>query len=419
MRRWILGLLAAGACRTPAEPIPTPLEPPAQAVRPTEVSPDPPPSLPPLARALQTAEERWLAVPDGPDLDRLANPGISDASYKNIDEWLARARRQLETLRTTDPAYSELVYSIGITAAGAAAYFDRRAAAGHEAADAEAQRHRLDAIDTLSRFADEQALLAFKNRDRAFYELATTLVAAKKYSEAQTAYARLIADHPKSALAPIAQLGLGGAHLAAGDVASAEAIYERVSAATRLPYRAYALYQLGWAALQTGPGVEPRWQLARQRWLAAIEASREDTTYTRFERGLRAAVRRSLPRVQIELGTVEDALAFFDETAARSSRDDIRMEQAELLAYGLLVRGRSADAAAVWTTLIDRVPKARARWRWEYWRVVAVAATGERQDLRAALEMLSDHASRFPGGTDEHGVQRDHYLGEAKALASP
>lgn len=257
-----------------------------------------------------------------------------------------------------------------------------QASIGKDRNDAERTRQQAlataafgDAVQVLGSLVNTEAYRAYPHRDLALFFLGYTLQQADRMADARVAFDKLLKDHPKSKYVAEAHLAFADWYFDTNRLADAEAAYRKVLEFPRASVYWYALYKLGWVALDLGKPVE-----ALDTFYQVAKGTERDADRAELHR----SARKDFVRAYAETGRADKALPAFQRVDGAHAYDML-----EVLGDLYFNAGKADKAIAVYRQLLVAQPASSRVCVWEHGVTRAMMTAGTPDDQIAEIERLA------------------------------
>nr|HEX4318575.1 tetratricopeptide repeat protein [Kofleriaceae bacterium] len=265
---------------------------------------------------------------------------------------------------------SDLYFRLGELYAQAQHYY--QATATEPNAATKAKDYLLKAVKAFRALTENDAFRNYPKMDLALFEYGSMLRRANYIKEARAAYDQLLKRYPQSKYVPEAHLAFADYYFDLQQFADAEARYKVVLRFPKSDVYAYALYKLGWIAIDT------------QHEQDAIAMFLEVPAAT-TDAALRSAAERDLVRLYAVTAKPERAYVDFARVDAT-----VRLEVLQALGELYLDQAKTDAAVLVFGQLLQHDPSSSSACLWQYDLAHAslTAANATNADKVAAIEQL-------------------------------
>jgi TolA-binding protein len=347
------------------------------------------------------------------------------------DAQILKLRQLISITERSAPELPELLLRLADLHLEKNTYFQRQADALHEpiyanqqagrkakAQQLTAQQKRLDAqaraasgkaVEVYDALVGSGSFAKYKRLDEAIYFQAFELGELGRESEMQTAYLRLLREHPTSQYIPNALLSFADFYYGKNRIDEALALYQKIiDGYPDSPVFAYALYKQGWCYLNPVGTAEPAYAKSLDRFVKTIAATLEGRAGNeRNAMQLRRDARRDLVRAFVHAGRPSRAWEFFGTVGdGPKPAEDMSRKMMELLAAAYFGEGQYVESSAIYKQLEESFAGDPAVCDWQSKVVVNALATDDKEIQWVETERLAAQWSSYKDGKHSAPVKK-------------
>ncbi|HTL34751.1 MAG TPA: tetratricopeptide repeat protein [Kofleriaceae bacterium] len=218
-----------------------------------------------------------------------------------------------------------------------------------QAASNKAKEYLLKTVKTYKGLTDNDAFRNYPKMDMALFYYGYTLQSGKYMKEARAVYDKLLKNFPNSKYVPEAHLAFAEYYYEAGQLADAEARYKQVLEFPKSTIYSYALYRMGWIALQLD-----KKQDALEAFAKVVRETRNDKKQETVYRAAKA----DFGRTYVAVGKAQ-SVASFAKTADG-------LDLLDLVADAAWSEGSTMNVLAAYRELASRSASDPRACEWQY-----------------------------------------------------
>ncbi|MBC8066736.1 MAG: hypothetical protein IAG13_00250, partial [Deltaproteobacteria bacterium] len=260
------------------------------------------------------------------------------------------------------------------------------------------------AVEVYQTLVGDRAFAKYKRLDEAIYFHAFELGELGREADMQTAYLRLLREHPSSRYIPNALLTFADFYYGKDRITEALALYQKVvEGYPDSPVYAYALYKQAWCHLNPVGTAEPEYDRSLDKFVKTITATLEGRAGNeRNAEQLRRDARRDLVRAFVHAGKPSRAWEFFRTVGDGPNKaEDMSAKMMELLAAAYFGEGKYVESSAIYKALLAETGDDARRCDWQAKIVVNALASDDPQIQWKEAEHLAVMGGDVP--RSKHG----------------
>lgn len=298
-----------------------------------------------------------------------ASSFVAQKSFKSLqlqDEAIMQLRDLIRSTPASNPQRAEFLFNLGELYWDRAKYYERSSVEkGDECYEFErsGQQDRLkackrqikDMLEESKRLRKEATDLnvqiiqnypSFKDLDKVYFHLGSSLMDDNKSEQALEVFRRLIAEFPNTRYLPEVLLNFGEYYFETEDMRAALKAYEKAAEYKDSPVYTYALYKMGWTHFNLGAP-----EKAVDLFLQVLRTAQKRTEDPNSKSLIRQT-RNDIVRTYAHIGVADKALAFFRKEKVADDEEQL-LTIGERLAIHYSDLGKVDESTRMYRQLIN------------------------------------------------------------------